>query len=56
MLAAYQAVMEVDRPARLHNQARLRDLATSRAGVRIFCSHDPIELEALSRMSAGAPR
>ena len=56
MLAAYQAMMEVDRPARLHNQARLRDLATSRAGVRIFCSHDPIELEALSRMSAGAPR
>ncbi len=55
MLAAYQAVMEVDRPARLRNQARLRDLATSRAGVRIFYSHDPIELEALSRMSAGAP-
>jgi glyoxylase-like metal-dependent hydrolase (beta-lactamase superfamily II) len=53
-LAAYQRMMEQDRPTRLHNQARLRDLANDgRANVRIFCSHDPIELEALSRLSTG---
>jgi glyoxylase-like metal-dependent hydrolase (beta-lactamase superfamily II) len=53
-LAAYQRMMEVDRSARLHNQERLRDLANDRrSGVRMFCSHDPIEYEALSRLSAG---
>ncbi|HEY8382081.1 MAG TPA: MBL fold metallo-hydrolase [Microvirga sp.] len=55
MLAAYQAMMEVDRPARLHNQRRLRRLATDRGrGVRIFCSHDPVEYEALARLSTGS--
>ena len=54
-LAAYQTMMEVDREARLHNRDRLQDLATDgRAGVRIFCSHDPIEFEALSRLSNGS--
>jgi glyoxylase-like metal-dependent hydrolase (beta-lactamase superfamily II) len=53
-LAAYQAMMEVDREARLDNQDRLRDLANDgRIGVRIFCSHDPIEYEALARLSTG---
>jgi hypothetical protein len=52
-LAAYQSLMEMDRPMRLANQDRLRDLANSGNGVRIFCSHDPIELEALQRLSSG---
>jgi len=53
-LAAYQRMMETDRPARLRNQRRLRALANgSGENVRMFCSHDPIELEALSRLSAG---
>jgi glyoxylase-like metal-dependent hydrolase (beta-lactamase superfamily II) len=53
-LAAYQRLMEMDRPLRLHNQKRLRALANDRrSNVRIFCSHDPVELEALSRLSAG---
>lgn len=53
-LAAYQRMMEMDRPLRLHNQERLRELANDdRAHVRIFCSHDPVELEALSRLSSG---
>jgi glyoxylase-like metal-dependent hydrolase (beta-lactamase superfamily II) len=53
-LSAYQSMMEVDRERRLHNQDRLRDLANDgRVGVRIFCSHDPIEYEALTRMSSG---
>jgi hypothetical protein len=46
--------MEEDRPMRLHNQERLRVLANDRrSGVKIFCSHDPIELEALQRLSTG---
>jgi hypothetical protein len=54
-LTAYQHLMEMDRPTRLHNQDRLRALANdARAGVRVFCSHDPIELEALSRLSTSA--
>ncbi len=53
-LAAYQRLMEMDRPTRLHNQERLRELANvGRSDVRIFCSHDPVELEALSRLSTG---
>jgi glyoxylase-like metal-dependent hydrolase (beta-lactamase superfamily II) len=49
-LRFYQTMMEVDRPARLANQARLRELANRRgAGVRIFCSHDAVEFEALAK-------
>ena len=40
--------MEVDRRARLVNQERLRRLALAAAGeVRVFCAHDPVELEAM---------
>ena len=53
-LAAYQRLMEEDRPTRLRNQDRLRALANSRrSNVRIFCSHDPVELAALQRLSTG---
>ena len=52
-LAAYQRLMEVDREARLSNQDRLRDLANANRGIRIFCSHDPVELEALSLQAEG---
>jgi glyoxylase-like metal-dependent hydrolase (beta-lactamase superfamily II) len=53
-LAAYQRLMEEDRPTRLRNQERLRALANSRRSrVRIFCSHDPVELAALQRLSTG---
>jgi hypothetical protein len=46
--------MEEDRPTRLRNQERLRALANSRRSrVRIFCSHDPVELAALQRLSTG---
>jgi len=48
-LRFYQSMMEVDRPARLANQDRLRALAnTPGAGVRIFCSHDAVEFAALA--------
>ena len=53
-LAAYQRLMEEDRPTRLRNQERLRALANSRrSNVRIFCSHDPVELAALQRLGTG---
>ena len=52
-LAAYQRLMEVDREARLSNQDRLRDLANAGRGIRVFCSHDPVELEALSLQAEG---
>ena len=45
-LAAYQALMEVDRVKRLANQRRLRELKQEAGSrVRIFCSHDVVELE-----------
>lgn len=49
-LRAYQRLMEVDRQARLFNQNRLRQLASDRAeDMRLFCSHDAVELEAFTR-------
>jgi hypothetical protein len=52
-LRLYQNMMEVDRAARLSNQARLRDLSLDAgAGVRIICAHDAVEYEACA---AGAP-
>ena len=42
--AAYQRLMEVDRPQRLANQARLREMKRDHgASVRIFCSHDVVD-------------
>jgi glyoxylase-like metal-dependent hydrolase (beta-lactamase superfamily II) len=49
-LRAYQRLMEVDRSARLHNQARLRNLVQERPDeVHIFCAHDAAEFERLHR-------
>jgi len=46
-LRGYQNMMEVDRAARLSNQARLRKLSLEHAGeVRMVCAHDVVELEA----------
>ena len=45
-LAAYQRLMEVDRPSRLRNQQRLRELKRAHgAEVRVFCSHDRVEMD-----------
>jgi hypothetical protein len=50
-------MMAMDYELHLHNQDRVRDLAhDERAGVRVFCSHDPIELEALQRLSGSDAR
>lgn len=48
-LRGYQALMEVDRAARLANQQRLRALARDHGGdVRIFCAHDAVEFGLLA--------
>ena len=45
-LRAFQSVMAADRSARHRNEQRLHRLAgDSSAEVRLFCSHDPVELE-----------
>ena len=44
-------MMEVDRHARLVNQARLRRLSLDHADeVRIFCAHDAVEFELLAAL------
>lgn len=49
-LRAYQWMMEVNRQARLLNQARLRQLAGDRPDdIRLFCSHDAVEFKALAK-------
>jgi glyoxylase-like metal-dependent hydrolase (beta-lactamase superfamily II) len=49
-LRFYQTMMEVDREARLHNQARLRALSINHSkDVRFFCSHDAIEFKAFAQ-------
>jgi glyoxylase-like metal-dependent hydrolase (beta-lactamase superfamily II) len=55
-LRIFQRTMEMDRAARLHNQDRLRALARTERGVRVFCAHDPTELEAMqARESSERP-
>lgn len=46
-LRAFQRVVAVDNRARLVNQARLRELATT-ANIEMFCAHDPEEGAKLS--------
>ncbi|ANN66045.1 MBL fold metallo-hydrolase [Bordetella bronchialis] len=47
-LRLYQWMMEKDRGARLHNQARLRELRHRHGGqIAVCCSHDPHEFDAL---------
>jgi glyoxylase-like metal-dependent hydrolase (beta-lactamase superfamily II) len=52
-LAAYQHVMDSDRPARRANIERLRELKRAQGGVRVFCAHDTRELEAMRGRSLG---
>jgi len=51
-LASFQKLMAHDGKARAANQERLRELARSHGDeVRLFCAHDPVELE---RETAGS--
>ena len=52
-LRFYQWFMETDRRLRLENQRRLRDLVRDHGqAVRVFCAHDAVEFEQLSRTQA----
>ena len=45
-LSAFQKLMADDGKARIANQERLRELARTHGDeVRLFCAHDPVELE-----------
>jgi glyoxylase-like metal-dependent hydrolase (beta-lactamase superfamily II) len=55
-LRFYQWMMEKDRPARLENQARLRELASSHGNeVDVICGHDPVEFERCAGRTLKAP-
>ena len=59
-LDALEEVTEVNRPLRIANQARLRELVGLHGGqVGVFCAHDPWEFERYhpspSRISRGGP-
>ena len=45
-------LMEKDRRARLANQARLRNLRRDSSQVQLFCAHDGVEFERLTRRPA----
>lgn len=54
-MRGYQRMMEVDRQARLSNQAKLRRLSLDHDDeVRIFCAHDPVEFEILEGLEKRA--
>lgn len=49
-LSLFQRLLAVDDRARRANQLRLRELRRDHGGeVRIFCAHDPVELESFQR-------
>jgi glyoxylase-like metal-dependent hydrolase (beta-lactamase superfamily II) len=48
VLRLFQRRSDVDRAARIANQARVRELA-ARPEVRVFCAHDPVEYDAAVR-------
>ncbi len=54
-MRGYQRLMEVDRGARLDNQARLRALAAAHGDeLRLFCAHDPVEFDILAAQAVAA--
>jgi glyoxylase-like metal-dependent hydrolase (beta-lactamase superfamily II) len=55
-LRLYQTMLEKDRTARLGNQQRLRALIRDHSTeVEVFCAHDTVEFQRLSRQAAGSP-
>lgn len=56
-LRLYQTMMEKDRPQRLLNQQRLRDLKAAHGSeITIFCAHDVTEFEGFEPSSKPAER
>jgi glyoxylase-like metal-dependent hydrolase (beta-lactamase superfamily II) len=55
LLDVFQRIVEIDGPARVKNQQRLRGLVRENgAEVRVFSAHDPVELERCLERSGGA--
>ncbi len=55
-LRFYQWMMEKERPARLGNQRRLRELVAAHGGeVEVICGHDPFEFERCAGRPLGTP-
>jgi len=55
-LRFYQALMEKNRPLRLANQQRLRELRRHHGHeITLFCGHDPIEFEQLAGRAMDTP-
>jgi glyoxylase-like metal-dependent hydrolase (beta-lactamase superfamily II) len=54
-LRGYQRMMAADYDLHLHNQARLRELYRDRRQpITVFCTHDPVEFEALRNLNVSA--
>jgi glyoxylase-like metal-dependent hydrolase (beta-lactamase superfamily II) len=51
---AYEYAMAADYELFLRNQARLREVYRGSDGLAVFCTHDPVEFEALSRINVDA--
>lgn len=51
MVALFQAIVTTNRAARFRNQARLRALTAAHPEIRVFCAHNPWELEAAQNAS-----
>jgi glyoxylase-like metal-dependent hydrolase (beta-lactamase superfamily II) len=52
LVGLFQAVVTTNRRARFYNQDRLRRLTATCPEVRVFCAHNPWELEAEQRRAA----
>jgi len=48
-IAAFENLLAFDRRKIAANHARLRELASSGGGIRLFSAHDPVELERFTR-------
>ena len=48
-------MMEKDRRSRLGSRDRLRELALREQQLTLFCSHDPVQFEALAGRRLGDP-
>ncbi|MEZ4564301.1 MAG: MBL fold metallo-hydrolase [Thermomicrobiales bacterium] len=43
MVGLFQNITNINRPLRLHNQARLRELRQAHPEIEMFCAHNPFE-------------
>ncbi|TGN17402.1 MBL fold metallo-hydrolase [Leptospira idonii] len=51
LVGLFQAAVQTNRKDRLHNQTRLRQLASSNQNIRIFSAHNPFEFEEIKNLN-----